>query len=162
MLIGGLVVLALSMSIAGCGDRESEISRAREFDRFPLYWVGEQFKRWELAHIDGLDYSSRIISFIYGDCTPHNGGQPSCSPPLQVQVSASCSAPSAVVRRIRSAPVGIVDGAPVLYARGAEIKVYRGEGSRPGDPIEALRALRSINRVPPVIGPGDPIPRCDR
>jgi hypothetical protein len=56
----------------------------------------------------------------------------------------------------------MIDSAPVLYTRGAEIKVYRGEGSSPGDPIEALRALRSINRVPPVIGPEDPIPRCDR
>jgi hypothetical protein len=162
MLIGGLATLALSIGITGCGNRESEISRAQKFDRFPLYWAGERFKRWELTHIEGLDYKSPIIGFIYGDCTPHDGEQPSCTPPLQIQVSASCSQPSSVVRRVRGAPVGMIDSAPVLYTRGAEIKVYRGEGSSPGDPIEALRALRSINRVPPVIGPEDPIPRCDR
>jgi hypothetical protein len=47
----------------------------------------------------------------------------------------------------------------VLFTRGAQIKVYRGEGSYPGLAVKVLRALRSINRVPPVIAPTGPIPR---
>jgi hypothetical protein len=156
------VLLAVALA-AGCMHSkasEADIRAAREFQRFPLYWLGERFKDWDLAAIDGLDYDSSIITFIYGNCTPRGGEQPSCTPPLQVQVSASCSGPNTIIRRIRGAPVGTIDSAPVLYARGAEVKVYRGEGSSPGDSIRALRALRSINRVPPLIGPTDPIPPC--
>jgi hypothetical protein len=159
------LLLALMPFAAGCSDglkaADADRDAARAFDRFPLYWVGERFRDWELVAIDGLKYNSRFITFIYGNCTPHDGEQPSCTPPLQLQVSASCSGPNTLVRRIRGAPVGTIDSAPVLYARGAEVKVYRGEGSSPGDSIRALRALRSINRVPPVIGSKDPIPACN-
>lgn len=164
LVLGAVAVAFIASGFAGCAESKvsgADLEAARAFDRFPLYWAGERFKEWDLAAIDGLDYDSPIITFIYGHCTPHDGGQPSCTPPLQVQVSASCSGPNTVVRRIRGAPVGIIDNAPVLYARGAEVKVYRGEASSPGDQIRALRALRSINRVPPIIGPKDPIPPCN-
>jgi hypothetical protein len=166
MKLAPLALLALAV-LAGCTGTnapQADIERAKDFRRFPLYWAGERFRDWHLAAIDGLDYRSPIITFIYGGCTPHDGDEPSCSPPLQIQVSASCSPAHSLEnwtgRRIRGAPVGTVDSAPVLYARGAEIKVYRGEESSPRDPIRALRTLRSVNRVPPVIGPEDPIPPC--
>jgi hypothetical protein len=153
MLIGALVALALSMSTAGCGDQSDDIAKARKFDRFPLYWVGERFERWELTHIDGLDYRSPIIGFMYGKCTPHDGEQPSCTPPFQIQVSAFCDGAPNIGngRRVRGAPVGAIGGAPVLFTRGAQIKVYRGEGSYRGLEMKVLRSLRSINRVPPVV-----------
>jgi hypothetical protein len=84
MLVGGLVAFAVSMSGSDCGDTATNISKAEKFDRFPLYWTGKRFKRWELTHIDGLDYDSPIITFIYGNCTPHDGDEPSCTPPLQI------------------------------------------------------------------------------
>jgi hypothetical protein len=155
-------VIGLTM---GCGSSSPDLKAAREFDRFPLYWVGERFEQWDLTTIDGLDYRSEIISFIYGDCTPHDGEQPSCTPPFQIQVSPLCAhladvarAPIWKRRQIRGAPVGTIDGAPVLFTRGAQVKVYRGEGSYPGLTMRVLRALRSINGVPPIIASTDPIP----
>ena len=151
--------------MAGCGGPRADIEAAKKFDRFPLYWVGERFEQWHLNAIEGLDYPSQIISFIYGDCVPHDGDQPSCTPPFQIQVSPLCAhlrkvarAPIWRRRRIRSAPVGTIDSAPVLFTRRAQVKVYRGEGSYPGLTIKVLGALRSINRVPPVIGPTGRIP----
>jgi hypothetical protein len=161
LVLGAIALALVAGGLASCGGSKAskaDIEAARKFDRFPLYWLGERFGKWDLAAIDGLDYHSPIVTFIYGDCTPHGGEQPSCTPPLQVQVSASCSEPNSIVRRIRGAPVGTIDNAPVLHTRGAEVKIYRGEGSSPGDPIRALRALRSINRVPPVIASSGPIP----
>jgi hypothetical protein len=40
--------------------------------------------------------------------------------------------------------------------------VYRGEGSDSGLPLRALHALRSVNHVPPVIGPTGAIPAPSR
>jgi hypothetical protein len=156
--------LALLTGIAGCGEAGADVDAAKKFDSFPLYWVGERFEQWDLETIDGLDYPSRMIVFIYGECTPHNGGEPRCTPPFQIQVSPLCLHLSDVARapiwrrrQIRSAPVGTIDSAPVLFTRGAQVKVYRGEGSYPGLTMKVLRALRSINRVPPVIAATGPI-----
>jgi hypothetical protein len=163
-LVLAALAVAFLAGVAGCRDTSADIEAAKDFDRFPLYWVGERFEKWDLTHIDGLDYPSQIISFIYGDCTPHDGEQPSCTPPFQIQVSRLCAhlpdvarAPIWRQRRIRGAPVGTIDSAPVLFTRGAQVKVYRGEGSYPGLTMKVLRAFRSINRVPPLISSTGPI-----
>src|SRR6266487_3909870 len=160
----GLALLASVLIVAGgcvrAADRP-DVDGAKHFDRFPLYWVGERFEKWNLTHIDGLDRPEDFVTFLYGTCTPSGGGdEQSCTLPLEIQVSQLCahldvvaSAPIWRHRRIRGAPVGTIDSAPVLFTRGAQVKVYRGEGSDPGLPLRALRALRSINHIPPVIGP---------
>jgi hypothetical protein len=168
LVLGAVTLTFVAAGLASCGGSKAsmaDIEAATTFDGFPLYWLGESFDKWDLAHVDGLDYDSQIVTFIYGDCTPHGGEQPSCTPPLQVQVSPLCShldvvarAPIWKQREIRGAPVGTIDSAPVLFTRRAQVKVYRGEGSRPGDTMRALRALRSINQVPPVIAASGPIP----
>jgi hypothetical protein len=49
-------------------------------------------------------------------------------------------------REVRGAPVGTIDDAPVLFTDRVQVEVYRGQGSDPGLPLRALRALRSVNR----------------
>ena len=118
-----VLLLATVPLFAGCGKADVDVRSAQEFQRFPLYWVGRHFERWDLEAVEGLDYPSPIVTFIYGDCTPHGGDEPSCSPPFQIQSSRSC-----------------------------RVKVYRGEGSYPELPRKVLRALRPINDVPPPAG----------
>jgi hypothetical protein len=169
MLVLLLLILAfLGVSSAGSGEgaavEASKPSSAREFDAYPLYWLGERFERWELAHVD-LDNQSEFVTFIYGTCTPPPEEEGGCPRPLQIQVAPLCAHLGAVARapiwkhrQVRGAPVGTIDSAPVLCTRGAQVKVYRGQGSDAGLPWRALAALRSANRVSPVFGPGDAIP----
>jgi hypothetical protein len=153
---------------AGCGSgtgQDADITRAEQFASFPLYWVGPRFEKWDLSTIQGLDRPREFVSFIYGMCTPRGGEQPSCAPPFEIQISPLCwhldvvaSAPVWKRRRVRGAPVGTnPDGAPVLFARRIQVKVYRGEGSDAGLPLRVLHRLRSINHVPPVINAEDTI-----
>jgi hypothetical protein len=66
-------------------------------------------------------------------------------------------------RLIRGAPIELnQDGAPILLSRRAEIKVYIGEGADNRAAMRALEALRSANRVPPVITAKDRIPAPTR
>jgi hypothetical protein len=169
LLLAGAVLLAAVVA-AGCSKSpsETELTAARQFAAFPLYWVGPRFEKWRLAAIEGLGSRAELVTFIYGTCRPHDGGQPSCAPPLQIQVFPLCWHLDVVAadpiwrrRRIRGAPVGMIDGAPVLFSQGAQVKVYRGKGSDAGLPRRALRALRSINRVPPVVDATDSIPPPD-
>jgi hypothetical protein len=152
---------------SGCsGDRKQDLDPAQRFDAFPLYWVGERFEKLDLKTIDGLDGVTEFVTFIYGDCKLSGGDEPSCAPPLEIQVAPLCSDVDAAARTqtarrtlIRGAPVGrALDGAPVLLTRRAAVKVYRGQGSDPGIPTRALRALRSINEVEPVIDSTGGIP----
>lgn len=163
------LLLALGLLAAGCSRAvprsHPDIGAAREFKAFPLYWLGERFEKWNLTAIEGIDRPAQFVTLIYGTCTPHGGEQPSCTPPLEIQVSPLCwhletvaRAPIWKHRRIRGAPVGTIHSAPVLFTSGAQVKVYRGEGSDPGLPLRALHVLRSLNRVAPLIAPAGPIP----
>ena len=91
--------------------------------------------------------------------------------PLQIQIQPLCAYLEFVAanqvwqrRQVRGAPVGTIDGAPVLFTNRVQIKVYRGQGtdSDPGLPMRALRALRSVNSVRPVIDVEDAIPAASR
>jgi hypothetical protein len=164
-----LIALLVFFVAAACSSArspdevEGDLDAARRFDAYPLYWLGERFEGWDLEHVEVRPNGLSI--FVYGQCTPHGEDEPSCAPPLQIQIQPLCvnleavaRAPTWRHRRIRGAPVGTIDSAPVLFTSGAQVKVYRGDGSDPAAPLRALRALRSINDVEPVIGPDDPIP----
>jgi hypothetical protein len=162
---------AATAAAAGCtgggGDGDPDLDAARNFTRHPLYWVGESFEKWDLEHVDVG--TAEFATFIYGTCEPPGGIDGGCPPPLQLQIQPLCAHLEAVARapiwkrrQIRGAPVGTIDGAPVLFTNRVQVKVYRGQGSDPGVEMRALRALRSANDVPPVIGADDPIPAAPR
>jgi hypothetical protein len=166
-----LPLLLIALGVGGCSwfgdDVDAEVAAAKRFDAFPLYWLGDRFEEWDLETIEGVvgDNPAEFVTIIYGTCTLQGEDEPSCVPPLQIQISPLClhltevaHAPIWKRRQVRGAPVGTIDSAPVLFSAGAQVKVYRGEGSDPGLPIRALRALRSINDVGPVLGPSGPIP----
>ena len=160
----------LALVLNGCaawGDEEVDLRAAREFDAYPLYWAGERFEGWELAHVELRE--SGFSTLVYGTCTPHGGDEPSCVPPVQIQIQPLCSHLEAVTRapiwrrrEIRGAPVGTIDSAPVLLSRRAQIKVYRGEGTDAGAPGRVLSSLRSLNDVAPVVSDGERIPAAPR
>jgi hypothetical protein len=164
-----LRAFSVALLLGACsadGTSKADVEQARRFDAFPLYWTGQRFEKWELEAIDGLDGPARLVTFIYGTCTPHDGDEPSCVPPIEIQLSPLCSHLDVVAarpiwrhRRIREAPVGSnPDGAPVLFSSRAQVKVYRGEGTDPAVALRVPRALRSLNRVKPVIALDGPIP----
>lgn len=167
--------VVVMLAASGCSERDlvgttpPDTSSARTFNAYPLYWVGQQFEKWELVHVDVAP--TGFTSFIYGNCEiddpdglfgPEGG---SCSPPLDIQIEPLCvhlavvaRAPVWKRRTVRGAPVGTIDSAPVMFTRRAKVKVYRGQGTDPGLPMRALHALWSINKVRPVIGATGHIP----
>jgi hypothetical protein len=139
-----------------------DVQAARQFDRYPLYWVGKRFEGVPLTLVS-IDKSS--VTFIYGTCTialPADGG---CGPTLQIQIWPRCIELAAAEsgQRIRGAPLNYsYGGDPLLNTRRVEVRVFTGEGSTWGMKFRALRALRSANRVPPIIDADDPIPAPGR
>jgi hypothetical protein len=175
-VLGVIAAAVVVARVRETGEVRAEVAAARQFQGFPLYWVGERFEKWDLRDVELPGRSTfGFANLIYGDCEAEDpdglfgpeGG--SCTPPLSIQISPLCFHLDAVARApiwerrtIRGAPVGSSDSAPVLFTRGAQVKVYRGQGSDPGLALRALRALRSLNAVPPVIARTVPIPPPDR
>ena len=158
-----LTAVVLGIVGAGCSigdDVEADLETAREFNQYPLYWAGERFEELEISYF-GLD--GAFVTFVYGSCGAT--GDQGCAPPLQIQIFPLCfhldasAANRAWTRRqIRGAPVGVFDGAPVMFTRRTQIKVYRGEGSDPGLPLRTLAGLRSLNDLRPTVNLVGPIP----
>jgi hypothetical protein len=160
MIVRLAVGVAVVVAAVGCSG-DPDVEAAREFDRHPLYWVGVEFEGLEFEHVES-DYGE-FVTLVYGTCdTGDDGG---CAPPLQLQIQFICTHLAEVTRspiwrrrQVRGAPVGTIDGAPVLLSARVQVKVYRGQGSEPGLELRALEALRSANDVAPVISEDDPIP----
>lgn len=162
-MLAGLVAL---LAVGGCasGD-EPDVDAAAEFDRFPIYWLTEEFEGHELTYLSELGGTSPGVTIVYGTCDPGYGDDARCAPPPQLQEVPLCSHLDEVARNpiwrtrtVRGAPVGSHDGAPVLFTRTRQVKVYRGEGSDAGMPKRALELLHSLNDAEPFIPALGPIP----
>jgi hypothetical protein len=174
LIVPALVVVAL-LGLAGCasgrgvGGGDPDIESGQNVGGHPLYWVGKHFEKWDLEHVEvGV---GEFASFTYGTCKIPAGDEGGCPPPLQIQIQPLCAhlrevaaAPIWKRRQVRGAPVGTIDSAPVLFTNRAQVKVYWGQGSDPGVPMRALRALRSANanKVGPEIDRDDPLPPAPR
>lgn len=164
VLTAALILSAVVLTdyVVRAVDGDPDIDAARSFTGYPLYWVGERFERWELEHVEVRP--DGFTTFVYGTCKieGYDGG---CAPPLQIQIQPLCAYLEYVAanpvwqrREVRGAPVGTIDGAPVLFAKNVQVKVYWGQGGDPGLPMRALRALRSVNSAKPVLAADRPIP----
>lgn len=157
----------LALFIPRGGDAPAErsfVDDAASFQDYPLYWLGESFEGHDIEIINGLEGEGARVVLHYGTCDI-SGFETSCTTPIQLQILPLCDNLISVTRsqiwrtrKIRGAPVGTEDNAPVLYSRRIQIKVYRGEGTDSGSALRAIEALRSLNDVPPVISASDPIP----
>jgi hypothetical protein len=153
-LVLGLALLALA---GGCGGSDQpDVDAAAEFDRFPIYWLTEEFEGHELVRLDGYA-DGGVYALDYRTCDPpaFDGG---CASPLQLQIFPLCYQLAEVTRNpiwrrrtVRGAPVGHIDGAPVLFTRTMQVKVYRGQGSDRDMPMRALEILHSLNDAEPFI-----------
>lgn len=158
-----LTVVVVGIAGGGCAigeDIAADLETAAEFDGFPFYWLGDEFEDLEVSNVA---LGGPAVGLTYGTCRPTGGH--GCAAPLQIQIFPLCSHLDVVAanriwarRQIRGAPVGAFDGAPVMFTRRTQIKVYRGEGSDPGLPLRALEALRSLNDLEPTIGVVGTIP----
>ena len=82
-------LVAAMLAAAGCtrtvGEADPDIDAARNFDRHPLYWVGERFEGWDLEHVN---VGTAVAGFSYGTCEIQ-GTEGACPVPLQIQTSRS-------------------------------------------------------------------------
>lgn len=151
---------------------EQQVAVARTYRGFPLYSAGMKVGNLPLTAVDrGAEHFGESVTFIYGTCEG-SGDEPSCSPPLQIQVTSLCNrlpkdlgihrvSPT----RLRGAVTGAAEagadngGDLSIYVRGATITIY---GGSHGLDLRAVRALRGANRLARGVKAGEPLPAASR
>jgi hypothetical protein len=150
--------LGAALLLFGCGGSGSnepavDLSEARSFAAYPLYYLGSSFHGLPLT-FSGLGGGSgtgsrRAWSFIYGDCAP--SGDAGCAPPLEVQNWSICSRFPAIYsgRTPRTSPMR---GAATLPAGGG-LDVYTGHTTVVIFGRSKTEAIRALTRVSDDIAP---------
>jgi hypothetical protein len=144
-----LAVVAAVLALTGCsGDSESDLSKARKFDRYPLYYLGDSFSGERLVEVSSpyrIRGSNTVTpyTFIYGTCEAKS--DQGCSPPFVLQNYSICdenplahsNAPGAGYQKIRGALLG-----------GNEL--YTGSTTVRGLQPETVLSLRPVKGHPSV------------
>jgi hypothetical protein len=89
------ILLTVSLGISGCLENpfreevESNwtIEEARQWDKYPLFWLGENYEGLPLTAIRGQP----VVEFIYGTGVYHDSS--SWSAPIAIRVEPQCSHP---------------------------------------------------------------------
>jgi hypothetical protein len=130
---------AFARTFHSSGRRRANLrGRRGELSGLPALLARAELRRHDIEDIRGLEGQGTAVVVTYGTCDI-SGFESSCASPLQLQISPLCDNLISVTRsqiwrtrKIRGAPVGTEDNAPVLYSRRIQIKVYRGEGTDSG------------------------------
>jgi hypothetical protein len=90
----GLCVLGALVFCGGAAARVPGMGAAQAFHRYPVYWAGDEVLGMPLESIDDSTARERSSNvgwdFGYGTCELQGTDHPSCSLPLDVQVSSTC------------------------------------------------------------------------
>jgi hypothetical protein len=153
---------------------------AREFEEFPVYWLGESFHGLPLTDVSRMDYEGawpgeiynlpwHEVSFTYGDCTIAPG-ESSCPMPLSVHTRPYCEVPpEAIPNAMRAAaPEEEIRGAVVQRMGKSSVQLWTSNvtigivTTEEGLVDEAVRSLVRLNGDKPsspeeALGPPDQV-----
>jgi hypothetical protein len=138
LLVGGVV-----WAVVGRGDGTTSVTAdpltsavedAREFDEFPVYWLGESFQGLPLVRVTQMDYPGHApgtiynlpwheVGFIYGNCTIAPG-ESSCPVPLSIAVRPYCEVPPEVVVQVWTESLEEIRGALVHRMGRSSMQVW--------------------------------------
>jgi hypothetical protein len=164
--------IASACLVAGCATHPAppisaqQLSYAKSFSLFTLYWAGKSMDGIRLVEADGLgDYNPTVgVTLYYGNCFKQSvtklGG---CTLPLRITTvwyvpHSNRSFGTNHYTRFHGVPADIVNG-------GDEVEIYTDAmavdviGATPKITLEAVRHLTTFNRTPSAAWPAFPPPQ---
>ena len=154
VVLGGVAVLVgVSIVLLEGADsvRGWPIEDARQFDQFPLFWLGEEFEGLPLRHISYAK-TEKVVIFGYGSCK--SSGDGGCRLPLSVRIEPCSHAPPGryLSKPGARAPFEFrgaraqLDGAGVLRVWTHDVTIA--VSAKAGLVMEAANALRPVSEGP--------------
>jgi len=158
-----LASLCALLALAGCGTASpapisaGELSEARTFPYFRIYWVGPSFAGQPLVATDGQrDYISAVgDSVYYGNCVPGKhilGG--SCLLPLQITTVVYALHSNVSLGAQKNT---VIRGVPAaIYDEGRSLELYTGRLAIDVFSDSLHNALAAAMQLRPLNAPGSP------
>jgi hypothetical protein len=154
-LFAAAVALA-AIGVACTDDRatQEELKALHEFDEFPVYWAGEEFRGLPLSRVmiagDGAD-----VYLMYGSCEPRSDA--GCAPPLAIETRRSCMVSVAATPTVVRGTSAFDTPHLVIHTGGVAVTIYADEPLE-SDAAEAIVAANAA-RFPDhgAIAAGDPL-----
>ncbi len=160
------------------------LEELRQFDDFPVFWLGEEYQGLPLTDITHYRESGspgvgvppqEDIAVTYGTCTPPEppleGG---CLPPIVVFTERPCAEPvSLLADEAKEGPARIMRGATVQMVFSGNVLVYFGQttvniaSTKREFGLAAVNALRGANDAGLTMAPdtasplGSPVPEAE-
>jgi virginiamycin B lyase len=142
------------------------LAAAQAYHRYPVYWAGEEVAGLPLTGFEGTAGSIKKSGWtsFYGNCELAGTDHPSCSPPLQIQVTSTCRRWASALDRnqklfgLRGAQAYWFPGLPLEGGGVAEVgplEVFTGRvtavifADSKKLSFAAARALRSVRQAQP-------------
>jgi hypothetical protein len=165
LLLGGIV-----WAVVGRGDGTTSVTAGpvtwsledvREFEGFPVYWLGESFQGLPLERVARMDDPGGFpgkpyndpwheVRFIYGTCTIPPG-ESSCRVPLSIDIRPYCEVPPEIVAdAVKTGPPEEIRGAVVQRTGKSSMLVWTDNvsiGIHATDPAVADAAAQNLVRL---------------
>jgi hypothetical protein len=148
-----LAIAAIACADSDGADRAANIRAAKQFERFPLYWLGHAAAGLPLASIESPnDYDPESgFAVIYGDCEIEPGDE-SCTAPLEVNTTTEAAPPLSAYAGEGAPERRTMRGVPtIIYQEGKSAELFTGRArvgvyaDSPARLAQAIRLLRPIN-----------------
>jgi hypothetical protein len=165
LLLGGIV-----WAVVGRGDGTTPataspvtwtLEDAREFEDFPVYWLGESFQGLPLVAVQRIHYPGAFpgkpyddprneVAFLYGDCTIAPG-ETGCPVPLTIVIQPYCDVPPEVVAdAVKIGPPEEIRGAVAQRTGKSKVRLWTSNvsiGIHATDPAVADAAAQNLVRL---------------
>ena len=143
---------ATAIALIGCSSGEDNLSEARDFGRYRLYWLGDSFAGEKLVHTSPpyrLDGRMTSFNFIYGECEARS--DTGCAPPLELQNASICDRNPLTYGSGSGRRFGLEAGPGYYGIRGALARGARGGGSE-ADIYTGRTTITIFTSGPPING----------
>jgi hypothetical protein len=181
LILASLGLIAALAFGAVAAARIPDLTAPEAFKTFPVYWPGPHVKGLPLESLNGETRPGHLkdngFTFSYGSCELAGTDHPSCAPPLQIQVSSTCSRWAGALHKkgsdlfnYRGAKAywfpglptkeGLVETGPLeIFTGRTTVVIFTGLSPSPTSPKElafaAARQLRTFDESkPPAKLPG--------
>jgi hypothetical protein len=132
--------VAIATAAGGCfHENEPELSTARNFDEYELYYLGDSFQGQQLSSATRGKYS---FNFTYGDCEPRS--DTGCALPLEVQNYSICDRYPLTYGSGTGRRYGLTAGPGYHQLRGALARGSLAPGTRAGSDADIYTGQTTI------------------
>lgn len=129
------------------------------FERFDLYWLGEEFADLPLTQVIGGRSRRESVGVLYGDCYVPVQNEGGCGLPVSIQIWPACERHLAKFQPpVSSNDIVEVRGVPALDRSASQLEIYTDNITIVIFATDAIAVAEALRSVDGAVEPGEDLP----